>query len=209
MTRPTVDLATLYAQNDFENAVGKYFCWNVVKSDGTPWELAFTAYSNLKIMNGTAEAAGNQVVDIACVAVTGTTCCTFFYPTNLQLEQYHVRINFPANATLSSGAFDIQEVSARGGGVNVTASAPIGCGPGRPPTPFTPISSLSSSAYISVYMQAPMLGANVLLDNLTSLAPIVDVQWNYRDARNSTSAGISNFIIQVMDSTNGSNVGLL
>jgi len=227
----SVDLYTLYngAFSDFEDVAGETICWDVVTSSGVPIPDAFTTWhASVELMAGPPEANGTSVTDfiglpfsclivltafslVAGLHINDTSCAQYWFPANLELGIYHIRVNSTTNTTRSSGNV-IKELTARSAAINVTTSIPPGCGAGKTPDPFTPVPSNLSSSYTSLIMRYPNAGTNVLIDpNNTNpvLNILLNVEWAYRDARNAFGVGISNLTIQVLDNNNGSNVGPL
>lgn len=204
-TNTVIDLYKMHNGDSVIDPMSTLFSWQIYNEKG-PIPRAFYDFDeNVEIIAGPAEAAGNDVVDIVAMHLIYSTK-TYWFPASLPLGLYHARINSNITSTSSSGGYKNYQVSARSPTINVTTSFPIGCGP-KVPSPFTNVASPSSPAFTSINIHEPSAGHNVVFSNRTSLPPIMNIEWLYRDQRNDMGAGISDVSAQIIDSATSSPVG--
>ncbi|KAG6847605.1 hypothetical protein H0H93_007081 [Arthromyces matolae] len=219
----TIDLYKMFNGDGIVDPQNTLILWDFYNANG-PIVRAFSTFSeSVEFLAGPAEQVGNNVVDIVgklisapsyidqilkVVRILGTNIIydtfTYWTPASLPLGLYHYRINATVNTTISTGGFDIQNVTARSPTVNVTTSKPIGCGKAIPP-PYHNTTSLTSSEYTSLYVYDPSAGFNAHPDDQNKTF----VSWAYRDSRNTLpdGTGVSNFTVQVIDATTSNPIG--
>ncbi|KAF8154882.1 hypothetical protein B0H34DRAFT_799617 [Crassisporium funariophilum] len=204
-TSTLIDLYVLHNGNSTVTS-GKpvRFTWDIYADNAPYIDAATLEDSSIEIMAGSAEAAGDEVVDVAVIHDT-YRIAEYFYPANLPLGVYHARINSTLNTTRSIGQSTIQQLSARSPTIHLTTSSPIGCGAKVPP-PFTNVTSPDSAAFTSMYITKPSAGYNVARTPLLASDAVI-INLAYRDQRNPLGKGISAVTAQILSGTSSTPLG--
>ncbi|KAF7311588.1 hypothetical protein MKEN_01061500 [Mycena kentingensis (nom. inval.)] len=183
----------------FDQLWGLGLTWQIIQSNGV--ELAFTfstSTATVELMQGTAAAASNVVMDVLSMGVTSTTATSITLDSTLPSGQYHLRVHSIVNTTIGTNV-TIQDISARGADLTWTKpTIDVGCGAGLRPDAFVP-----NTNPVSFFIMGRPHGGQIF--PLSSVG--IFVAWSWRNRLNAGGTKISGLSLQVISGSSGASIG--
>ncbi|KAJ7266615.1 lysozyme-like domain-containing protein [Mycena rebaudengoi] len=180
----------------FDQLRGLGLTWEIVQANGVDLAFTFsTAVSTVELMQGTAAAASDTVVDVLSTNIISTTATFVTFRSTLPSGAYHLRVHSIVNTTIGT-SITIQDITGRGADLHWTLPA-AGCGPGLRPDPF--VANTNPSSF---FISQPFGGQIFPLTHAG-----IFVAWGFKNRGNAGGQKISSLSLQAINGASGALLG--